>query len=123
MREFGLKAHKIRSNSEEVMNAFGEENEINHVVFETDQLPRALGVTWDTDADLLHVLLEFPNRPFTRRGLLATTNTAFDPLGIAAPIVLGGRLLQRKILSEFPPKCKVEWDHPLPEHFTDAWKN
>ena len=121
LHKFGLKIHKIRSNSRGVTTTFGGVVG-DSVVFDTDQLPRALGVTWDTDRDFLHVLLELPDRPFTRRGLLATSNTAFDPLGIAAPVLLGARLLQRKILSNFPPKSKIEWDEPLPESFIDEWK-
>ena len=123
LRKYGLKAHKILSNSEEVLDALGEERGMEKLAIPGDDLvPRALGVTWDTAADDLHVLLDLPERPFTRRGLLATTNTAFDPLGIAAPVLLGSRLQQRKILSEYPPKCKVEWDEPLPDTYIAEWK-
>ena len=127
LKKYGLNMHKVRSNSPAVVEALqddgtntteGESLLSSSIV----QVPRALGVTWDERSDNLHVLLDLPARPFTRRGLLATTNTAFDPIGIAAPVILGGRILQRKILSQFPAKAKADWDEPLPEKFLDQWK-
>ena len=128
LKKYGLNLHKVRSNEPAVVEALGgaqeqvDEENCDETLFAINQVPRALGVTWNDRSDELHVVLDLPARPFTRRGLLATTNTAFDPIGIAAPVILGARLQQRKILSQFPAKAKADWDEELPEEFGEEWK-
>ena len=49
------------------------------------------------------------NKPFTRRGVLSTVNSLYDPLGFLAPITIQGRLLLRDLT-----KQAEDWDTPLP---------
>ena len=63
-----------------------------------DQPPaeRALGVHWDVEADTLGFKVDvsaFQDRPLTRRGLLSVISGVYDPLGLASPFVMRGRLL------------------------------
>ena len=94
LKEFGLQAHKVVSNSREVMDAFGHSDEGAPPLINLDPntVPRALGVTWNTVMDVLSVAMDMPERPFTRCGLLATVKSLFDPQGFAVGVVLGGRI-------------------------------
>ena len=123
LAKYGLNIHKINSNSPPVRDAFASHDGLSECVvpLSPDGFSKALGVSWDTKADQLHVLLALPDRPFTRRGLLATTNSLYDPQGMACPITLGARLLQREILSNQPPQSPREWDAPLPTEYADRW--
>ncbi len=56
-------------------------------------------------------------KPFTRRGILATVNSLFDPLGFVAPIIIKGKFLLRELSSE-----ALDWDSPLPEDKEEAWE-
>lgn len=56
-------------------------------------------------------------KPFTRRGVLSTVNSVFDPLGFLAPITIPGRLLLRELTADLS-----EWDVPLPEDKFSKWK-
>jgi hypothetical protein len=47
-----------------------------------------LGVQWDLKSDSLTFSVALPERPYTRRGLLSTINSVYDPLGVAC--VAGG---------------------------------
>ena len=126
LKTFHLKAHKINSNSKVVLDAFGDlastEPSLSFASIDPNPIPRALGVTWDTCADTLSVPLQLPERAFTRRGVLATVNTTFDPLGIASPLILGGRILQRKILEANPIISKDDWDQLLPNELAEEWR-
>ena len=122
LRTHGVEVHKINSNSSEVKNAFKMQSEEEVVSLDPNTTPGALGVVWDTVSDTFSVKLDIPERPFTRRGILATTNTIFDPLGIASPIVLGARIFQRKILTKKPIQEKGDWDTPLPEEDKREWE-
>lgn len=55
-------------------------------------------------------------KPYTRRGVLSTINSLYDPLGFAAPVSLQGRVLLRQLTTE-----ACEWDDPLPEKKLKQW--
>ena len=123
LKKFGLIVHKINSNNGQVKNAFdsGEAHE-SIVSIDKNLTPKTLGVAWNTTTDVVSVRLKIPTRPFTRRGVLATVNTIFDPLGMAAPVILGGRQFQRELLKHHPVKQPSDWDTPLSERHAPEWK-
>ena len=124
---YNIRLHKISSSSSDVLQAFpeseigeGARKEFNH-----SEVQRTLGVEWDQSSDSFVMRTKVPSKPFTKRGTLATTNSLFDPIGLASPIVLQGRLLQRLLI---PPEtddsqaAKLDWDNPLPEEHYACWE-
>ena len=91
---FNIRLHKLASNRPEVLSAFpkSEIGETSAQEFNHSQTHRTLGVEWNPLSDRFVVRADVPHKPFTKRGTLATTNSFFDPLGFAAPIILKGRL-------------------------------
>ena len=89
-------------------------------VISSEHIPNtsALGVVWDVQTDSFRFKVKVKQNPFTRRGLLATTSTLFDPLGMIGPVVLlGKRMLQ--------DACRLNqpgWDDPLPPEKENEWK-
>ncbi|XP_051797872.1 uncharacterized protein LOC127531791 [Acanthochromis polyacanthus] len=117
-----LRLHKIASNKVEVVNAFPPEDrakEIKDLDLSTDKPPvqRSLGVIWDTTSDTFTFDVPQEQKPFTRRGVLSTVNSLFDPLGLLAPVTIKGRLLLRELSSS-----NLEWDSPLPQDMYDDWR-
>lgn len=109
-----LRLHKISANKKEVMDAFPPGNHAGDLVdldLTSDELPiqRSLGLNWDlrTDCFLLSVSDEI--KPFTRRGVLSTINSLYDPLGFVAPITIQGKAILRELTTE-----NGDWDAPLP---------
>ena len=78
---------------------------------------RALGVNWCLESDLLGVRMEFQDTPLTRRGILSTVASIFDPLGFAAPFLLKGRLLLQEITRD-----GNGWDDSLSERQIMTWR-
>ena len=71
-----------------------------------DYLPieRAIGVQWQwyVESDTLKFRIELADRPSTRREILSTVSSVFDPLGVLAPFVLiGKRILPDDLLSRW----------------------
>ena len=60
----------------------------------------SLGLQWDLDADTFNIKTELNYRNMTRRGLLGYIMAPYDPLGMASPVMLKCKLLQREV---FPP--------------------
>lgn len=58
------------------------------------------------------------DQPATRRGILSTVASIYDPLGFLAPYVLAGK----KILQEMCHQG-VGWDDPLPEMLKPRWES
>ncbi|XP_067250257.1 uncharacterized protein [Chanodichthys erythropterus] len=117
-----LHLHKIASNKVEVMKSFPAEDlakELRNLDLSTGLPPvqRSLGVSWDMSEDMFIFQVADQLRPYTRRGVLSTINSLFDPLGFAAPVVIQGRLLLRALTTE-----SCDWDTPLPDEKFKEWK-
>ena len=126
-----LRLHKVASNSIEVMEAFPAEDRatiVRDLDLRQDTLPaqRTLGVQWDLEKDVLTFSVNLPNKPFTRRGVLSVVNSIYDPLGLAAPVVLVGKLLLQHLVVLGKKKQKdkpLGWDEPLPDDSNLRWQS
>ena len=117
----GFCLHKIISNSQTVIDTIPPDDRakgIKDLVPNRDVLPieRALGVQWCGESDTLQFKIEISDRPLTRRGVLATVSSVFDPLGVLSPFVLLGK----KILQQLCREAK-DWDETIPEHLLQEW--
>ena len=52
---------------------------------------RALGVLWNIKDDKLGFQVHMKEKPLTRRGMLSSMSSIYDPLELAAPFMLEGR--------------------------------
>ena len=71
---------------------------------------RVLGVIWDLEEDYLKIDVEISEKLSTRRQLLKSIASIYDPLGIAASYVLWGR-----ILLQHTCKTRLGWDDLIPK--------
>ena len=92
--------------------------EIKGLDLSIDKLPieRALGVHWCIESDAFKFRIELKDKPCTRRGILATISTIFDPLGLIAPVVLVGKQILQEI-------CHGKgWDEPIDGEVLAKWE-
>ena len=73
---------------------------------------RALGVHWAVESDTLGFGIVLKDKPFTRRGILSSICSVYDPLEIAAPFPLVGK----KILQDLR-RMNLGWDEKIDEEF------
>ena len=128
LSQFNIRLHKIVASNSTVMNAFpeSERGEVTTVEFDNTSEHRTLGVVWDISSDSFTVKVDVKEKQFTKRGILSVINSVFDPIGLASPVVLGGRLLQRKILprkTEDNRFSNYDWDDELPSALLDTWNS
>ena len=79
----GFRLTKWLSNSEEVLASIPEDELTKSLhVHALDCMlqERILGVAWNVQSDTFRFSVALPLRPRTRRGLLSTANSLFDPL-------------------------------------------
>ncbi|XP_071147616.1 uncharacterized protein [Mytilus edulis] len=116
-----IRFHKIVSNDIDVMKAFPSDDlgkDLKQLDLCSDILPtqQSLGITWDLHSDNFVFHVNNDVKPITRRGLLSSINSLFDPLGFVSPIVISGKILLREVV---PPG--TDWDEPLSSEHADRW--
>ena len=58
----------------------------------TKPTQRSLGVYWNLETDTFSFKVSDEDKPFTKWGILSVINSLFDPLGIASPVVIKGKM-------------------------------
>ena len=118
----GLRLHKFVSNDFQVLESVPKGERAVDVILNlpSDQLPieRVLGIQWLVGLDCFKFSIILKDQPLTRRGVLATVASVYDPLGFLAPLVLKAK----KILQEICNRG-VSWDEPLPEEVRPRWEH
>ena len=77
---------------------------------------KMLGLLWNKREDLIAVV--FPEEPVetTKRGILRFLAAVYDPLGIASPTMLVGKLLYREIC-----ESRLPWDEKVSDRLGQEW--
>ena len=107
----GFNLTKFVGNTERIISSIPQEHraeQVKNLTLGQDKLPieRALGVIWCIESDTFNFRIELKDKPCTRRGILSTISSIYDPLGFIAPVVLVGK----KILQDI---CHTNsWDKP-----------
>ena len=93
--------------------------ELQSLNFTEEYLPfhQSLGLSWNLNKDTFTFTSPKESRPFTRRGLLATINSIYDPIGFLAPVLIREKMMLRQATSASTP-----WDEELPTAQWDQWK-
>lgn len=119
-----LRLHKFVSNSENVIKSLPRE-ECAESIKDLDLalgeplMERALGVQWCISADEFQFRITVKEHPMTRRGILRTIASVYDPLGFVAPFILRGKQILQQLCQE-----KVGWDEPLSDDLStqcESW--
>ena len=118
----GFNLTKWISNDREVLESIPVEDrtkDIKELDLTKDALPteRALGVSWFVETDTFGFKISVKERPYTRRGILSVVSSVYDPLGMAAPLILPAKLLLQDL-------CRkgLGWDDEIPSSFLPRWR-
>ena len=117
----GFNLTKFVGNTERIINSIPDEHRaenVKNLTLGKDKLPieRALGVIWCIESDTFNFRIELKDKPCTRRGILSTISSIYDPLGFIAPVVLVGK----KILQDI---CHSNsWDEPVDNATRSRWE-
>jgi len=116
----GFKLTKWLSTSEEIVSSIPEERRspklkdswLNNELYE-----RALGVRWNLQSDSFMFKIEMKKKPPTRRGMLSSISSVFDPLGFLAPVIMIPKLMLQELCRQ-----KAAWDEELLEDAHVKWQ-
>ncbi len=117
----GFNLTKWISNNPEVVNAIPESDRsksLRDLALNMPACERALGVYWDVQNDNFTFKISLSDKPPTKRGILSTLSSIFDPLGIVSPFILKARKLVQELF-----RIKIPWDDKIPPALEAEWEN
>ena len=121
-KDASFNLHKWSSKVRELEDSDSTDEAVSEATLAKQQLGtqptenKMLGLAWNKEEDTLSVI--FPEsttigqQPITKRGILSKLAQIYDPLGLASPLTLIGKLLFRDICN-----AKIPWDTKLNEQF------
>ena len=117
----GFNLHKFVLNNKEVIKSIPEHDRADGVKkldLDLDSLPleRTLGIQWCVESDSFQFHIVLKDKPCTRRGILSTISSIFDPLGFVAPLLLQGKSILQELCC-----LELDWDDPIPEDAKAKW--
>lgn len=115
-----LNLHKVASNSASVMEAFPSSErakDLEDLDFSKDTilLQRSLSISWNLKTDCFMFKASQEHKPFTRRGILSTVNSLYDPLRFVCPITIQALVRELSTIQQ-------DWDTVLPTEKEHPWK-
>ena len=117
-----LRLHKFASNSKEVLHALLPDERaktLKNLDLRRDIFPvqRSLGTFWCMETDTFGFRIELKDKPFTRREILATISSVYDPLAIAAPVILVGKQIFQDMFRD-----NIGWDDQVSDETYYRWR-
>ncbi|XP_029166951.1 uncharacterized protein LOC114937603 [Nylanderia fulva] len=115
----GFRLRKWASNSPDLLSDLdpADHGLATHKVLQDDEHLKVLGVSWNPKLDAFQRRVSLPSSPGkTKRAILSTIAGFFDPMGWAAPVIIGAKIFMQRLWS-----IQCQWDDDIPgEHF-DHW--
>ena len=117
-----FKLHKWHSNRKELVKEELDDLE-SEKSFAKQQLKskesgtKLLGLGWNESEDTVSISFEKKDSEPTKRGVLQTLASIYDPLGIVSPVTLIGKIIFRDICDQH-----LKWDSELPENLRERWR-
>ena len=118
----GFVLEKWVSNSRSVLQSTAEyqrAKDLKELDLDRDKLPieRALGLLWCVESDSFKFKMEVKQHSLTRRGMLSTTSSVYDPLGFLSPVTLSAKMLQQELCRR---NCR--WDDVILPDIVQQWE-
>ncbi|XP_062713565.1 uncharacterized protein LOC134290436 [Aedes albopictus] len=123
----GMEIRNFSSNSAEVFEQIGQPNNVQHKVLSPESsTQRVLGIIWRSTEDVLSFdinlkeeirgIVERQEAP-TKRQVLCTIMSLFDPLGLVAHFTIQGKIIMQRIW-----RTGATWDEAISGEILEDWR-
>ncbi|CAI6360469.1 unnamed protein product [Macrosiphum euphorbiae] len=114
-----LELKKWSSNSPRVLSGVAATDRVSEVINFDDKgggMVKVLGLRWDPVKDIFGFDVHPVSKVITKRSVLSTIATIFDPIGFLAPVIFHAKHIMQQIW-----KTEQGWDDPLPDDLVRTW--
>ena len=70
------------------------------------------------EADTFNLVVSGTSQPETRKGVMSSIATIYDPLGLVGPLILPGREINQELC-----RLKYDWNDRLPDELAVKWRD
>lgn len=117
LKKGGFNLTKFVTNKEEILEEISmEDRAVEAREFDRKVVSKALGVSWDVKEDVFKVKVEVKEKEVTRRSMLSTIASMYDPLGLVVPCTITGRMLFQEAT-----RMKLGWEEEVPTYIVTSW--
>ncbi|VDP59187.1 unnamed protein product [Schistosoma mattheei] len=119
LRKGGFRLTKWISNCLQVLESIHPKERaeaVREIDFEKLPTERILGLFWNTMFDSFEFKVGIPKRPLTRRSVLSSVASLYDPLGLLAQFILPMKQLLQRL-----GKLGTGWDEEIPNEESKRW--
>ena len=120
LKRRGFRLCKFASNHPAVLEALPKEDVASSTTLKIDteeNLQRALGILWDAMMDVFTFNPQFKEEKASKRGILKTTTSVFDPLGFLIPFLLLAKLILQELW-----RLEIGWDDEINDVMKIRWE-
>ncbi|XP_068204676.1 uncharacterized protein [Palaemon carinicauda] len=123
LKERGFRLTRFVSNSKLVLKSIPQEDRSKDrqtcdLDYDELHVERALGLQWNIENDYFTFSASLDPKPFTRRGILSTVCSLYDPLRFVAPFLLPAKRILREVCQD----SSLGWDDVIPEKYLKPWR-
>ena len=116
----GFKIHKWHFNEPNLeTNDLNSEKELNfakeHLGTKANET-KILGLNWDKQRDTFRVEIPTESQRLTKRNILKTLTSIYDPLGFISPVLLISKILFRNLCD-----LRIPWDNEIAQEIENKW--
>ena len=113
----GFNVTKFVTNHPPLLASIPEIERAKEVKILSEQsITKTLGMRWNVAHDILFYAFPSPPDETTRRSMLSTNSSIFDPLGLLSPWLIYGKALLQEVT-----KLKVGWDESVHPEVAVKW--
>ena len=119
LRRGGFNLTKFISNSDLLLNSLPASklaHPLQEMDLSIDATDRALGIKWHVKEDQFLFSSVTEKQPLTKRGLLKTVSSIFDPLGFLAPFTMKAKVILQNLW-----RGRFDWDELIDTHNAEEW--
>ena len=113
----GFTLTKFVVNHKELIEGIPYKHRAKELLSFPDAEGKALGVKWDVGDDSFGYEIKASEESVTKRSMLKFVASVFDPLGLALPWTVKGRMLFQDAT-----RAQLEWDDEVPISIATDWK-
>ena len=78
---------------------------------------QVLGILWNVEADTLGFKIAIKEKTLTRRGMLSTLSSIYDPFTLVTPFLFKGKQIIQTLCAQ-----RFRWDDQVPQDIGNDWK-
>jgi hypothetical protein len=119
LKSAGVNLRKWCSNEPDILKQIGANTELDVIDIGREECIKTLGLRWNPRLDSFQysVNVDISKKRITKRSILSTIASIYDPLGLIGPVIVVAKLIMQRLW-----QGKLHWDETVPTSLHTSWE-